>query len=143
MTHTSHGHIVYDLLLEEEHVNFGGSAHGGLLMTVIDESSILSVWLLDQGSDSPHIVVTVNASINCISTARLGETIVFDAKVSKTGSTLSYVTVTVTEKTSGRLIATGNVIAFTKTRGPYLAFTDLTNEEYFARRRLAAMKTSG
>lgn len=123
VTRTENGRITYELKLERDHVNFGGTAHGGLLMTVIDESAILSVWLVDRGEESPIHVVTVNANINCISSACLGQTLIFDAIVTKSGSTLSYVTVTVSEKSSGRLIATGNVITFTKARGPYLSFT--------------------
>lgn len=124
MIRTENGRITYELKLEREHVNFGGTAHGGLLMTVIDESSILSVWLVDRGNESPIHVVTVSASINCVAAACLGETLIFDAIVTKSGSTLSYVTVTVNEQSTGRLIATGNVITFTKSKGAYLSFTD-------------------
>lgn len=124
MIRTENGRITYELKLEQEHVNFGGSAHGGLIMTVIDESAVLSVWLVDRGNESPLSVVTVSANVNCISAGYKGETLIFDAIVTKSGSTLSYVTVTVTEQKSDRLIATGNVITFTKSRGPYLAITE-------------------
>ena len=124
MVRTENGRITYELKLDREHVNFGGTAHGGLLMTVIDECSILSVWLVDRGNESPIHVVTVSATINCISAACLGETLIFDAIVTKSGGTLSYVTVTVTEKVTSRLIASGNVISFTKSKGPYLCFTE-------------------
>lgn len=75
------------LRIERRHTNPAGSAHGGLLMTMMDLTLARSVGRY-LGHD--HVVATVQLSCNLISTAREGEEVYGEAQVERATRLLTF-----------------------------------------------------
>ncbi|WP_169569307.1 PaaI family thioesterase [Sneathiella limimaris] len=81
------------LMASEAHTNSRGFVHGGLLATLADNVMGLSchVALKDQSG-----LVTVNLTTDFLSSGRIGQWILFDAHVAKTGKTLCFANCVIT-----------------------------------------------
>ena len=81
------------ILATNAHCNSRGFVHGGLIATLADNIMGISchVALKDQSG-----LVTVNLNTDFLSSGRIGQWILFDAFVVKTGRTLCFANCTVT-----------------------------------------------
>jgi len=81
------------ILANNAHCNSRGFVHGGLIATLADNVMGLSchVALKDQSG-----LVTVNLNTDFLSSGRIGQWILFDAFVVKTGRTLCFANCTIT-----------------------------------------------
>lgn len=70
-----------------QHMNYIGSAHGGVLATLADVALSLAVYV----SQEPNLpVTTVSMSTSFLSAARLGEWIEAVGTIDRIGNTLAY-----------------------------------------------------
>ena len=70
-----------------QHMNYIGSAHGGVLATLADVALSLAVYV----SETPNLPVsTVTMSTSFLSAARLGEWIEAVGTIDRIGNTLAY-----------------------------------------------------
>ncbi|KAM9383783.1 acyl-coenzyme A thioesterase 13 [Pholidichthys leucotaenia] len=99
----SPGKLVCELRVDEEHINRGGTLHGGLTATLVDVISTVAIMSSERGAPG----VSVDMNITYMNAAKLGEDILITAQVLKEGRTLAFATVDLTNKTTGKLIAQG------------------------------------
>ncbi|XP_028908590.1 acyl-coenzyme A thioesterase 13 [Ornithorhynchus anatinus] len=99
----SPGKVVCQMQVGEEHVNRGGTLHGGLTATLVDVVSTAALLHTERGSPG----VSVDMNITYVSPAKIGEEILIAAHILKQGKTLAFATVDVTNKTTGKLVAQG------------------------------------
>ena len=92
--------IQLGIVASEAHANSRGFVHGGLIATLADNIMGLSCHVV-LGDTSG--LVTVNLNTDFLSTGRVGEWILFDAFVAKTGRTLCFANCNITA--NERLIA--------------------------------------
>ena len=92
--------IQLGIVASEAHANSRGFVHGGLIATLADNIMGLSCHVV-LGDTSG--LVTVNLNTDFLSTGRVGEWILFDAFVVKTGRTLCFANCNITA--NERLIA--------------------------------------
>jgi uncharacterized protein (TIGR00369 family) len=79
--------IVLGLRLATAHTNARGFAHGGLIAALTDKAMGHSCGHKMGGT---HSLVTVNMSIDFISSAQIGQWLTVETDVIKTGSTLCF-----------------------------------------------------
>ena len=79
--------IILGLRLATPHTNARGFAHGGLIAALTDKAMGHSCALKMHGA---HSLVTVNMSIDFISSAQVGQWLTVETDVIKTGSTLCF-----------------------------------------------------
>ena len=79
--------IVLGLRLARPHTNARGFAHGGLIAALTDKAMGHSCGRKMHGANS---LVTVNMSIDFISSAQIGQWLTVETDVIKTGSTLCF-----------------------------------------------------
>jgi len=93
------GRVVLCLPIEQRHTNPMGTAHGGLLMTLVDLTLGMNVGAA-LGQDVP--VPTVQVSCSLIAAAKAGEIVFGDAEVDRVTRSFAFV--------SGALRAEGRVL---------------------------------
>ena len=79
--------IVLGLRLATPHTNARGFAHGGLIAALTDKAMGHSCGHKMRGT---HSLVTVSMSIDFISSAQIGQWLVIESEVIKTGGTLCF-----------------------------------------------------
>ncbi|WP_375428938.1 PaaI family thioesterase [uncultured Sphingomonas sp.] len=94
--------IALALRLDERHVNRRGFAHGGLLTSVADVALGYAGALT---TDPPTALVTVNLSVDFISSAKLGAWVEFTSEPPRVGSRLAFA--------NGAILADGRAVART------------------------------
>lgn len=82
------GRLALGFRLDAHHLNFGGSAHGGLIATLADVA--LSMAAI-RASDPPIQTVTVSLSIDFIGGSKPGDWIVCETEVLRAGAGLVFV----------------------------------------------------
>ncbi|XP_046389953.1 acyl-coenzyme A thioesterase 13-like [Ischnura elegans] len=102
------GRCLAEMVVEDKHLNRGGSMHGGFTALLVD--TITTVALMTDGKGVPG--VSVNMNINYLKPAFPGEEILIDAKTKRVGKTMAFLDVDVKKKVSGDLIATGSHVKF-------------------------------
>lgn len=109
--------IQLGLIAAAPHTNSRGFVHGGLIAALSDNAMGLSC-----GDASPSItsLVTVNLVTDFLSTARIGQWILFDTEVIKIGRTLCFASCLVTGdgKPVARTNATFSVLGAKDTQRP-------------------------
>ena len=92
------------LKLLDMHMRGDGTAHGGLLTAMADTSlsqALRSIQTPDE------VASTIELKVNYLSPARLGETMVSEAKVVQREGHIAIVAGDIREESSGRLVLTG------------------------------------
>ena len=79
--------IILGLRLAKAHTNARGFAHGGLIAALTDKAMGHSCGHKMRGT---HSLVTVNMSIDFVSSAQIGQWLVIETEVIKTGGTLCF-----------------------------------------------------
>ncbi|XP_017022937.1 acyl-coenzyme A thioesterase 13 [Drosophila kikkawai] len=101
------GRAVGEFTVEKEHLNRGGTLHGGLTATIVD--NVTTYALMSKGS---HPGVSVNLNVNYISPARPGEVVEVEANTVRAGKKLAYLDCVLRRKSDGRIIANGGQVKF-------------------------------
>ncbi|XP_060554572.1 acyl-coenzyme A thioesterase 13-like [Ruditapes philippinarum] len=97
------GACTCEMQVAEEHQNRAGTLHGGMTCTLVDA---VSTWAL-LGTDEPVAGVSVDLSVSFMRGAKVGDDIIIDAKMLKRGKRLAFLTVDITNKLDGNLLAQG------------------------------------
>jgi uncharacterized protein (TIGR00369 family) len=95
--------IILGLRLAKAHTNARGFVHGGLIAALADKAMGHSCGHKMRGT---HSLVTVSMSIDFISGAQIGQWLVVESEVIKTGSTLCFAQCRITA--DGVVIARAN-----------------------------------
>ncbi|CAI4226228.1 unnamed protein product [Auanema sp. JU1783] len=87
----------------EELTNNHGTLHGGCAMTIVDICTTTLCAMTPRGVTG----VSVNLNMNYLTPAKLGETVVVDARILRMGNTIAYTEAELYLKTSGKMVAKG------------------------------------
>lgn len=98
------GKCTAEMKIEKEHTNRGGFLHGGLTATLVDAVSTMALMATENGV--PGLSVDLNVSY--LKAAKTGEEIIINAETLKAGKNLAFLSVYITNKESGDLIARGS-----------------------------------
>ncbi len=95
------------LVVQKHHTNPIGTAHGGLLMTLLDITlgATAQQYIQHRGGGHP---ATIQLSCSLIAGAKLGDTLMGEARVDTATKTLSFVTGRL--HVSGKTIITGTAV---------------------------------
>ncbi|XP_040092873.1 acyl-coenzyme A thioesterase 13-like [Oryx dammah] len=97
------GKVICEMKVEEQHTNKMGTLHGGMPATLVDVISTLALLCTERGMAR----VSIDMNITYISPAKMGEDILITAHVLKEGRSISFASVDLTNKATGKLIAQG------------------------------------
>ncbi|XDB63227.1 PREDICTED: acyl-coenzyme A thioesterase 13 isoform X1 [Capra hircus] len=97
------GKVICEMKVEEQHTNQLGTLHGGMTATLVDVISTLALLCTERGMAG----VSIDMNITYISPAKMGEDILITAHVLKEGRSISFASVDLTNKATGKLIAQG------------------------------------
>ena len=95
------GTATVTLPMHTESLNRWGGAHGGILFSLCDVAMGMAIMTLRQ-----EMVVTVNATIDYLSTAAAGSTLTTVGKVDRLGGKLAFCSAEMTDET-GKVIVEG------------------------------------
>ncbi|XP_037777603.1 acyl-coenzyme A thioesterase 13-like [Penaeus monodon] len=98
------GKCVAEMTVEKEHENRGGTLHGGLTATLIDVVSTMALMTTEKAVPG----VSVNINVSYMKAATSGQEIVINAETLRVGRNLAFLSVDITNKESGALIAQGS-----------------------------------
>ncbi|KAJ5088025.1 hypothetical protein N7456_011641 [Penicillium angulare] len=98
--HAENGLIRATLPVQPLHVNSKGTLHGTLSACVIDWAAGMAI------ASTGHTAtgVSTDLSVSYLSTAKLGDTLEIECKISKIGKTLAFITVTVSKTVEGSAV---------------------------------------
>ncbi|XP_040288831.1 acyl-coenzyme A thioesterase 13-like [Bufo bufo] len=99
----SPGKIVCELKVDEEHTNNLGTMHGGFTASLVDTVSTAALLNTERGAAG----VSVDMNITYMNAAKIGESVLITAQILKQGRTLTFATVDLVNKETGKLIAQG------------------------------------
>uniref|UniRef100_A0AC34QW66 Thioesterase domain-containing protein n=1 Tax=Panagrolaimus sp. JU765 TaxID=591449 RepID=A0AC34QW66_9BILA len=102
VVHVSEGKVKLEFEVTEELTNPFGTLHGGCTSTLVDIATTTA--LLATPRQLPG--VTVDLSVSCLSAAKLGETIILDAEVIKSGKSIAFTKAQLYKKSDSTPIAT-------------------------------------
>lgn len=92
----------------EDSLNRWGGAHGGILFALCDVAMGMAIMTLRQ-----EMVVTVNATIDYLSTAAAGSTLTTVGKVDRLGGKLAFCSAEMTDETGKVIVRAHCVMCFT------------------------------
>ncbi len=101
--------LVLEFTGREEQGNPAGLIHGGIIASLIDETIGAMMFYVGE----PHFKKSVSLSVDFLSGCRPGDVLLVEARLIKSGKTLSYGEAKIVRKDDSRLIAIGkcNLIA--------------------------------
>ncbi|XP_060832735.1 acyl-coenzyme A thioesterase 13 [Bombus pascuorum] len=102
------GNCKAQLIISEEHLNLGGTLHGGFTSTLIDCVSTYAI--MTHEINSPGVSVDLN--ITFMKPAFPGDLITIDAKTIRAGKTLAFLAVDITKDEGKHVIAHGRHTKF-------------------------------
>ncbi|KAF3420977.1 hypothetical protein E2986_05544 [Frieseomelitta varia] len=102
------GNCKAQLVVSKEHLNLGGTMHGGFTSTLIDCVSTYAV--MTQGNNLPGVSVDLNVTF--MKPALPGDLITVDAKTVRSGKTLAFLAVDITKNEGKDIIAHGRHTKF-------------------------------
>lgn len=105
------GGIVKAILVETKHANLIGIAHGGILLSLMDNLMGSAISVAAPGSN----YVTATLSTSFASAARVGDWLEARAAITKLGRSLVFIRATLT--VGGRVVMTGEG-SFARVQGP-------------------------
>lgn len=96
--------LVLEFVGRKEQANPTGNIHGGIIAALIDETIGAMMFYIGE----PHFKSSINLSVNFLSGCRPEDVLLVDARVVKSGRTLTFGQATITRKDDSKLIATGS-----------------------------------
>ncbi|CAH1381212.1 unnamed protein product [Tenebrio molitor] len=101
------GKCTAELKVEESHTNPMGGLHGGMSATLLD---CISTYALMSKLGKPGVSVDIH--ISYLKGAKVGDEILIDANVVKTGKSLAFLEVEIRNKISGDILVKGTQTQF-------------------------------
>ncbi|MDF3026661.1 MAG: phenylacetic acid degradation-related protein [Fluviicola sp.] len=101
----SKGHVLYKMMVKENHLATPFAAHGGSVAALIDAA--LGVACLTEVCEDLKVVSTVNLTISFLNPAHKDDVLSADARVTKSGKRILFVEGKVTNQ-KGELVATAS-----------------------------------
>ncbi|KAK7484070.1 hypothetical protein BaRGS_00024682 [Batillaria attramentaria] len=99
----SEGHVKCEIPVSTELLNGVGALHGGAVATIVDS---ISTWaVVSIGNNVPG--VSIDLSVSYMKAAFPGDTLIAEAHTSHLGKRLAFLTVNITNKDTGALLAQG------------------------------------
>ncbi|CAK9829053.1 Acyl-coenzyme A thioesterase 13 [Anthophora retusa] len=102
------GNCKAQLQVSQEHLNLGGTMHGGFTSTLVDCVSTYAV--MTHGDNVPG--VSVDLHVTFMKPALPGEVVTIDAKTVRAGKTLAFLAVDITKNEGKDIIAHGRHTKF-------------------------------
>ncbi|XP_015585904.1 acyl-coenzyme A thioesterase 13 [Cephus cinctus] len=102
------GNCKVEFTVAEEHLNAGGTLHGGFTSTLVD--CISTYALMTRGDVAPGVSVDLHVSF--MKAAFPGDVVIVDAKTIRAGRTLAFLEVELRKKDEGSVIAQGQHTKF-------------------------------
>jgi acyl-coenzyme A thioesterase 13 len=99
LTHASKGLIVARLTLSTNHINSGGSLHGGVSATFVDWAGGTAIAAYGRRARTG---VSVDIHVEYLASARLGEEIEMEGRADRVGGSLAYTTVSIYRVRDGK-----------------------------------------
>lgn len=99
----SEGHLKCEIPVSKELLNGVGFLHGGAIASIVDD---VSTWAVVSLTDNVP-GVSIDLSVSYIKAAAEGDTLVAEARTSHVGKRLAFLTVDITNKETGALLAQG------------------------------------
>jgi acyl-coenzyme A thioesterase 13 len=99
LTHASQGLIIARLILSTNHINSGGSLHGGVSATFVDWAGGTAIAAYDRRGRTG---VSVDIHVEYLASARLGEEIEIEGRADRVGGSLAYTTVSIYRVREGK-----------------------------------------
>lgn len=96
--------------VNEATANAGGTLHGGVIATLVDEAGTVAIMTVDREARPG---VTTDLNVSYFAAGRSGTTAVAEARVLRAGGTLAFVAVDV-RAPDGTLLAQGRMTKFMK-----------------------------
>ena len=96
------GKVKFQLEVKEEHLNNAGTLHGGMICSLVDSVSTYAIATTKENKFG----VSVDLNVSFISAAFLGEKVIIESEVLRTGKNLAYANTNIL-KEDGKLVATG------------------------------------
>ena len=100
------GHVVLRLEVTPNLRNFGGTLHGGAAATLVDVVGSIAIITADPDG---RFGVSTDLNLSWLAPAPVGESILIDATVLKTGRTLAFVSVDLRREFDGALLVQGRM----------------------------------
>jgi acyl-coenzyme A thioesterase 13 len=98
LIHASPGLIVARLPLEPNHMNSGGSIHGGVGATIVDWAGGMSIASYDLRGGTG---VSVDINVTYLSGAKVGETVEIEGKAERVGGNVAFTSVSIFKVENG------------------------------------------
>ncbi|XP_065195798.1 acyl-coenzyme A thioesterase 13-like [Sycon ciliatum] len=99
-----YGYVKAELVIEKEHCNARNVLHGGMVSLLVDVVGVMA-WIAKDGRAA--IGPSIEFSTSFERSAELGETIVIEAKCTKSGRSLGFTGTDIYRKGDGLLVASG------------------------------------
>lgn len=97
-----------ELVVSEEHLNHGGTMHGGFTSTLVD--CVTTYAVMTAGTGAPG--VSVDLHVTFMKPALPGERITIDATTVRAGKTLAFLAVDITKNKGKDIVAQGRQTKF-------------------------------
>ncbi|RWR99826.1 acyl-coenzyme A thioesterase 13-like protein [Dinothrombium tinctorium] len=101
------------MVVGEEHTNFGGTLHGGMVASLVDYTSSLALVT----DDLQQTGFSVDLNVTFVNSANVGDCLVLDAQTVKRGKSLAYLDVSIFHKETKKIIALGKQVKYTGNNG--------------------------
>ncbi|KAL8473879.1 hypothetical protein ACS0TY_029965 [Phlomoides rotata] len=101
--HIERGRIVCSFTVPPRLVNTGNTLHGGATVALVDIVGSAVIYTMG----APSVGVSVEINVSYLSGATVGEEIEIECKALRVGKALAVVSVDLTSKKTGKLIAQG------------------------------------
>ncbi|XP_069941973.1 acyl-coenzyme A thioesterase 13 isoform X1 [Cherax quadricarinatus] len=102
------GRCIAEMRIEKEHTNRIGVLHGGFTAMLVDAVSTMALRTTEKAVPG----ISVDISVTYLRAAKTGEEIMINAETLKIGRSLAFLSVDITNKESGALIAKGSHTKF-------------------------------
>lgn len=99
LIHASQGHVIFRLPLSTEHMNSGGSLHGGVGATMVDWAGGMAIAAWD-GRGKTGVSVDIN--VTYLKGAKVGEVLEIEGKAERVGGNVAFTSVGLYKVVDGR-----------------------------------------
>ncbi|CAN8000975.1 unnamed protein product [Ixodes hexagonus] len=104
---------LFELKLDKEHCNLNNVLHGGMASTLVDLYTAIATF---PAYERDKFFITTELKMRFLAPAKLGDTIVLDARVVKTGKMLAYAEMDILDKATRKLLVQGTHTMFLSDR---------------------------
>lgn len=107
ITSAGDGKCTAEFKVQPEHLNRGGSLHGGFTATVVDNYTTFALLSKDKPPG-----VTVDLHVSYLKGAKAGDDVIINATTVRAGMRLAYLECELKHKSDGSIIAKGSQTKF-------------------------------